>query len=174
MPSLQVNANIQSVDILYLLFTQCKDSCIYTSGGRLTLPMPSIRVLVLLVDKCFVNRKLFCGIAIKECFSPQLLEEFMLNFKVHVWEVQRSSLYSCLLWSKQVSCCVGRSFPLSECCLHLWWREWALSPLMVWRAEGICMGQVCVCRVDAQNFPLLPPFNLFCTLYILSKRTFQI
>lgn len=70
-------ASIQSVDIPYTLLTQCKDSCIYTSGGRVPLPMPSRRVAG------FVNGELFYGIATKECFSLQLFV-FMLNFKVQV------------------------------------------------------------------------------------------
>lgn len=44
MTSLQVNANLQSVDIPYLLFTQWKIAAFIPQGGRLILPMPSRRV----------------------------------------------------------------------------------------------------------------------------------
>lgn len=75
MTSLAGDASIQSIDMQwYTLFTQC----IYTSGGRVTLPMPSRRVAGLTV-----NGELFYGIATKECCSLQLFG-FLFNFKVQV------------------------------------------------------------------------------------------
>lgn len=58
MPSLQVNANMQSVDTLYLLFTHAKIAAFIPQGGRLTLPMPSIRVAGFTSGQVFCESKI--------------------------------------------------------------------------------------------------------------------
>lgn len=79
--------------------------------------MPSLRVAGF-TSRCFVNWKLFCGIVTKECFSSQVLEEFMLNFK----DVKTDFWDAIVYYSQsRVSCSVGKKveIPLFEYFFYL-------------------------------------------------------